>query len=140
MSRADAILKLDAIGVDDICDDIAEGYSMTYIAREAGVAVSSLLAWIEAVPERSARVREVRASMAKVWDEKAEDAIKQAGEDFDLRKAKELAHHYRWRASKIAPKEYGDRVDHNHAGKLTLESLVAGSYENPNPPKEGEAP
>ena len=42
--------------------------------------------------------------------------------------------------SKMNPKRWGDRVDHNHAGKLTLESLVAGSYENPNPPKEGDAP
>ena len=136
----EATNKLDAIGIESICEDIAEGHSLTFIARESGVSIGSLLTWIDATPERSARVREVRASMAKVWDEKAEDAIKQAGEDFDLRKAKELAHHYRWRASKIAPKEYGDRVDHNHAGKLTLESLVAGSYENPNPPKEGDAP
>ena len=33
--------------------------------------------------------------------------------------------------AKMNPKRWGDRVDHNHAGKLTLESLVAGSYEKP---------
>ena len=27
-----------------------------------------------------------------------------------LGKARELAHHYRWRASKIAPRDYGDRM------------------------------
>lgn len=33
----------------------------------------------------------------------------------------------KWVASKLKPKVYGDRVQHEHAGKVTLEGLVAGS-------------
>jgi hypothetical protein len=98
------------------------------------VSVGSLLTWIDADPERSARVREARAAMAKVWDEKAEDFILQAGDEFALKRARELAHHYRWRATKIAPREYGDKVDVKAA--LTLEALVAGSMQPPQEPAE----
>lgn len=111
MSRADAIAKLDAVGIDSVCEDISDGCSLTSIAIKANVSIGSLLAWLEAMPERSSRAREARTAMAKLWDERAEAIILNAGEEFDLKKAKELAHHYRWRASKIAPREYGDKLE-----------------------------
>ena len=47
---------------------------------------------------------------ARVWDDRAEAVLRDASDLFELAKAKELAHHYRWRASKIAPRDYGDRT------------------------------
>lgn len=64
--------------------------------------------------------------MALHWDERAEAAISAASDEFELRKAKEISHHYRWRASKIAPKDYGDKQQVEHSGKVGLEHLVAG--------------
>lgn len=101
--------KLDALGVDAVCESIGDRNSLTAIAEQAGVSIGSLLTWIDADPERSARVREARASMARIWDEQAEAEIRQAGDDLSLRKAKELAHHFRWRAAKVAPRDYGER-------------------------------
>ena len=49
----------------------------------------------------------------------ASDGIAQASDPFELAKAKELAHHYRWRASKIAPKLYGDKQ--SVEGKFTVD-------------------
>lgn len=118
--------KLDALGLDAICEAIVERNSLTKIARDAGVPVSGLLGWIEADPERSARVRETRAVTARLWDEQAEQVINSARDEFELKKAKELAHHYRWRGSKIAPREYGDQQRHVHEGKVGIEQLVAG--------------
>lgn len=109
--RDRAKLKLNRLGVDGVCEAICSEKSLTQIALEAGVSVPSLLVWIEADPERSARVREARRIMARMWDEKAERLIGEATDEFELKKAKELAHHYRWRAAKIAPKEYGDKVE-----------------------------
>ncbi len=103
--------KLNAYGTDQLCIDIVEKYSLTRIAKELGVAVGTLLTWIDADPERSARAREARAYTAKLWDEKADEEIRNAADEFELKKAKELAHHYRWRASKIAPREYGDKLE-----------------------------
>lgn len=54
---------------------------------------------------------------ASVWDEKAEQGLEDAADPFELSKHKELAHHYRWRASKIAPRIYGDRIQQEHSGK-----------------------
>lgn len=127
MSRAaEARARLDKVGIDEIVEMIAvEGASLRGIANEVGVSAGSLLTWIEADPERSARVRDARAQLAKLWDEKAEDVLQQADDEFKLKKARELASHYRWRASKTAPREYGDRVEVK--GTMTLEQLVAAS-------------
>ena len=102
--------KLDAYGLDAVCESIIAGGTLTFVAADAGVSLTSLLTWIEAIPERSARVREARAATGRLWDEKAETEIREAADEFGLKKAKELAHHYRWRASKIAAREYGDAV------------------------------
>lgn len=54
--------------------------------------------------------------MASYWEEKAESCIADAADEFELKKARELAHHYRWRAAKIAPREYGDKLEVNNTG------------------------
>lgn len=122
---------LDAFGIDAVCEAIGDGETLTAIAERVGVSIGSLSAWLEADAERSARAREVRRAMGRVWDEKAETEIRAAEDDLGLRKAKELAHHYRWRASKISAAEYGDRVTHagdpsapiglEHSGKVELD-------------------
>lgn len=119
--------KLDAVGIGAVCDSIGEGNSLTLIAQEAGVSIGSLLVWIEADRERSARVRETRTVMARYWDERSERVIEDSEDEFDLKKAKELSHHYRWRAAKIAPREYGDRqtVEHDVTGNLADELKAA---------------
>lgn len=83
---------------------------MADMAKEAGVSVGQFYVWIDSTPEFAARAREARKSMARFWDDKAQQEIESARDPFALAKAKELAHHYRWRASKIAPKEYGEKV------------------------------
>lgn len=112
--KATARAKLDAFGVEAVCEAIGEGRALRLIAEDAGVSVGSLVTWIEADPERSARVRESRAAMARYWDELSEEVLRNAPDDFELKKAKELSHHYRWRASKVAPREYGDRIQHSN--------------------------
>ncbi len=101
--------KLDAYGIEAVCADLADQKSLTQIAQEQEVSIGSLLTWIEADPDRSAITREVRSLMARHWDDKAERALMDAPDEFELKRAKEMAHHYRWRASKIRPSEYGDR-------------------------------
>ena len=121
---ANAADKLAALGIDGVCEEIGRGESLTGIARSAGVSIGSLLGWIEADPERSARAREARAVMARYWDEKSETVLTEAPDEFGLKRAKELAHHYRWRASKIAPREYGDRIQQEHSGAVTITRAV----------------
>lgn len=118
--KGEASARLDAYGVDAVCEDIGNELSLRGIAAKLGVSPGSLLTWIEADAERSARVREVRQAMGRHWDEKSESVIRDAEDEFALKKAKELAHHYRWRAKAVAPKEYGDKVQTEHSGGVTV--------------------
>lgn len=113
--------KIEAVGIEEIGERLAGGKTLTKIASELEVSTGALFNWIEANPERSARVRACRALSARIWDDKATEVIEAASEPFELAKAKELSHHYRWRSSKIAPKEYGDKLDVTHDGKIELD-------------------
>ena len=78
--------------------------------------MSTLLDWIEGDSDRLTRTREARRRTALLWEERAEAVLAQAGDQFELQKARELAHHYRWRAKVIAPREYGDKVTQEVTG------------------------
>lgn len=103
-----------------ILERIEDGDSLSEIAASVGKNRSMLTRWIAQDEQRSARARSVRALAAAAWDEKAEAEIRQASDPFELSKAKELSHHYRWRASKIGHKEYGDKLDLNHGGGISV--------------------
>ena len=108
--------KLADYGIDGVCDAICNEKPLTTLAGEIGVSIGSLLMWIEADKERSARAREARIVMARRWDEKSEAVLAAASDPFELSKAKELSHHYRWRASKIAPRDYGEKIQQELSG------------------------
>lgn len=95
---------------DEIISAIEGGKSIARIAAELGVNRSTLSRWLRADEQRSARAREARELSADAYDEAAEDAITTAADPFELAKAKEMAHHLRWRASKIAPRRYGEKL------------------------------
>ena len=109
--------KCDAFGLEAVCDLLCAGMTLTAISNTIGVSLSSLLTWCEANTERSARVKEARRLAGRVWDEQAELCLMQAADPFELSKAKELAHHYRWRAKAVAPRDYGDKVTQEITGK-----------------------
>lgn len=128
MAKPVAQEAITAYGLEAICADVTNRESLTGIAGKIDVSIGSLLTWIEADPERSARVREARVATARLWDEQAEFEIRAAEDDLALRKAKELAHHYRWRASKIGAREYGEKITHANDpeapfGRLTDEEI-----------------
>lgn len=105
---------------DDIIDRIEGGDSIASIARELECNRSVLWRWLNADEQRSARSVRARQLAAFAWDERAEQGINDAADPFELARAKEMAHHYRWRASKIAPKQYGDKIETTHLGTIAI--------------------
>lgn len=93
-----------------ICQHIEAGETISAIAKELGTFHSHISAWLGENQYRSARANVARAKSARYWDDRAQTMIEEASDAFELAKAKELAHHFRWRASKIAPSDYGDRL------------------------------
>lgn len=108
----------DVHGEDAVLDKIRSGKMLGQIAREIGVSRGTLTNWINSDPDRSARAREARYESAAVYDEMALEDIEAATDPFSLAKAKEKGHHLRWRASKINPKEYGDKQQITHDGAV----------------------
>lgn len=105
-----------------VCAAIRDGNSLAEIARRTGVLRSSLTEWLQAEPERLARARDARAESAWHWDEKAEKLLADAKDPTQVPRARELAMHYRWRASKIAPRTYGDRLEVNQT--VTVQTMT----------------
>ena len=94
-----------------LCDKIVGGELLREVSKEWGVTESRLRRWIASEPTRAAAVRAARQTGAFALEEKAERHILDASDDFELKKAKELAHHLRWRASKMNPGEFGDKIE-----------------------------
>ena len=96
---------------DELCELIMDGIMLTQIARQWCVSKYALLKWIAADEDRAARSREARSIAGHSWDEMAVKAISDLPKDAtpgEITKARELASHYRWRASKISP-PYADK-------------------------------
>lgn len=57
---------------------------------------------------------------AVLWDQEAEKAIREAPAIAEeMTRARELAQHFRWRAAKLNPRQYGDKLDLTHRGVIT---------------------
>lgn len=103
--------KIEQCGLNDICYAISAGYTISAIAAELGVSTYAMRVWMVEDPVRSVRAHEARRHAAWAYDEDAQQRIEEARDAHELAKAKEIANHFRWRASKINPKLYGDRID-----------------------------
>ena len=111
MAKGDKAASIDKFGIDAVCDRLMAGESQSAIADEIGVGLATLIRWLAADMERSARAREARIAAARCFEERAESELRQAADPFGLAKARELAQHYRWKASKANPREYGDKIE-----------------------------
>ena len=48
----------------------------------------------------------------------AEAELRNASDPFELARARELASHYRWKASKADPGQFGDKLETTHKGNV----------------------
>lgn len=97
--------------LDQIIDLITEGKTFRKIAEELNVSLTSLMVYT-GKEEHSARVREAMEYSADSYADKAESVLIDAKSNLvEIQRAKELAQHYRWKASKRSPKRFGDKLD-----------------------------
>ncbi|MGI4798438.1 MAG: hypothetical protein ACRYF2_04080 [Janthinobacterium lividum] len=110
-----------------ILQRIAGGESLRSICAAPDMpAESTVRTWGASQIGFGEQLRQAREASASHWDEQAERVLVEAvGTREELARAKELAQHYRWRASKYAPRDYGERVDLNVTGAIAIGAQLA---------------
>ena len=118
--------RLDAVGEDEIYHAILDGQTLMGIAEAHGVTHGALLDWISRDDARAARMVIARQISAWWCDDRALHRVQTAADEFDLQKAREEAIHLRWRASKIAPRVYGDKLQVDSRQGLSIDIRLGG--------------
>jgi hypothetical protein len=117
------IEKIPRPPLETVFEDIYNGLSYRAMAEKYGMSLTLLFEFLHN-PEHSARIKEVRQASADMDSDRAEQVlIESEGTMAEVTRARELAQFYKWRASKKAPKYYGD--------KLETESTQAEQYQPP---------
>lgn len=106
-----------------ICERISNGESLRSICADADMpAKATVLLWLnedEAFSSQYVRAREEQA------DHYADEIIAIADTEEDPAKARVRVEARKWVASKLKPKKYGDRIQTDVSGSVTLEGLFA---------------
>lgn len=127
-ANGEAAAKLDAMGIEAVCERLMEGDGYRAIAKSAGVSLGTFAAWLAASSERSARAREARKVSAETEDEQALKVLEDLDADPSpgaVAKAREIAQHRRWRAKVRDPERYGDRSTLDLNAKIENEDTGA---------------
>ncbi len=98
--------------LEKIIEQLIAGDSYRVIAEKYKVSLGTLFNYLHN-SEHSARVIEALNYSASTFDDKAEKVlleINAESQGVEMQRARELAQHYRWKASKRSPKEYGERI------------------------------
>lgn len=112
-------MTIDKSIFDDICVQIAEGKSLRQICAQDGMpSGETIRRWLAAdeaeggeMCAQYARAREAQA------DYYADEIIEIADTATDAQIARLQVDARKWKASKLAPKRYGEKVSHEHGGE-----------------------
>jgi chromosome condensin MukBEF complex kleisin-like MukF subunit len=102
---------------DLICDAISEGGALYRLCEERAdfPAERTVYRWLDTHPgfaQKYTRARELQQ------DREADKIVVIADEADDAAIARLRIDSRKWRAAKMAPKKYGDRLDLNHSGSI----------------------
>lgn len=106
---------------DEICDRLIDGESMRTICNDPDMPHrSTVLRWMDADDAFAARCARARELQADAIFEDLQD-IADNGNPEDVQRAKLRVSTMQWRASKLAPKKYGEKLDLAVGGGLRIE-------------------
>lgn len=106
-------MKLDG-KLDEILDMFRDGHTFRYVCSAFEVSSRTMSKFLS-LPENKDHYRSVLQESADAYVDKAEEALINAPADKnELYRARELAQHYRWLASKRNPNRFGDKLEHDH--------------------------
>jgi hypothetical protein len=105
-----------ATAKDRVCKEIADGKSLRAIcAAEDMPSVETVRVWLIEDHEFSVQYARAREEQADYYADEIID-IADAAKDANLARLQIDAR--KWKASKLQPKKYGDKIDLNHSGAI----------------------
>lgn len=95
---------------DDICSRLVEDTSLRQVALLPGMPDrATILRWLDKYPDFAAKYARARESQGDVLDDEIQREADEASvEDWQVRKLR--IETMKWRAAKLAPKKYGDKL------------------------------
>jgi hypothetical protein len=125
-------MKLDG-KLDEILDLFSNGDPFREVARKMGVSTRTLHIFLNKDGNKDA-YHAIMQESSDSYASKAEEVLMSAPADkYELQRARDLAHHYRWMAAKRNPKKYGDKIDIDHTSggeKIEPTRIVFGKSDN----------
>ena len=113
--------EFDPAIANDICERLISGESLRTICgedRDPGIpCMSVVFRWITTNEEFAAQYAHAREVQGEVYADRAVHEALTAG-DASIGRLRMDA--LKWAASKLAPKKYGDKIEHEHKGGVTL--------------------
>lgn len=130
---------------EEICRRLAEGEPLRAICRsdEKFPTPRTIANWRKAHPEFEEAFKAARELGADALAEQCLEIADDETHDWELSKKGPILNEVAIGRAKLRvwtrmqllakwfPQKYGDKLEHNHKGKIGLESLVAGSQEEP---------
>lgn len=105
---------------DLICERLMDGESLRKICAEdempSRTTVHRWMVDVEGFGSKCARAREIQADT--LFDDLQD--VADNGNPEDVQRAKLRVSTMQWRASKLAPKKYGEKLDLNHSGGISI--------------------
>ena len=112
---------LDSVGIDTLCDLIADGHTQRDIAALYSVSRSTVAEYLTAHSEQYARAREARGDL---YFDKIQDIAENI--EGDPQRDRLRIDALKWQSSKLNPRNYGDKLtqDIEIKGNITFDEFL----------------
>ena len=119
--------RLAAIGIEAICSYVASGNSLRAWSIESGFEQRTVLNWIEADSDRASHYARAREDRADAVFESLDDVSEQAviaANAVEVAGLRLKADNIKWKLARMSAKKYGDKVELEHSGSLSVKRLT----------------
>jgi hypothetical protein len=116
-----------------VCEQLAQGKSLRSICQGPEMPnIATVMRWVDEDDTLRAQYAHARERGIDAMAEATLDIADDLTEDANSRRVRIDAR--KWFASKLLPKKYGDKLDVEHAGNVTVILAPIGDDRNADPP------
>ena len=114
--------------METICELIAQKQTLTMICQLPGMpAYQNVYQWMHEDADLHEMYARARVRRASARGDKIDDYCRMVvNGKLDSQAAKVCIDAEKWQMAKESPREFGEKLDINHSGSITLEALVGG--------------